>query len=534
MLNNIILCLLSAVLFSLPWHGAPGYLLFGAFVPLLMLQQKLAGETGPKGKPRRIFWYIAGTFLAWNIASIYWLVNAAWIAVIAAVLISTLMAVAPFMIYHYIWKRAKRPLAYTMFAALWLTFEFAFTHGEINFPWLVLGNGFANTVEAVQWYEYTGVFGGSLWVLIVNLLLYEGIKTFRGSRQSKEFILPVIVAVIPIVVSVYIYKMYEEAQRPIKIEVIQPNIDPYREKFGHMSQQEQTDIMLSLARKSPEDVDFIVTPETSIDNSIWEHSMDSNPAVRVFGDFLSEHRPGATFITGATTFRKYQDEASAPATARKAYYEGSLGLIFDAYNSALLIDTAGVADIYHKSMLVIGVEKMPYHEKMKFLERLSLDLGGMAGQLGFDKERSVFTSRDGVKIGVPICYESVFGEYCSGYVDKGAQALFIITNDGWWGNTAGHRQHLSFARLRAIELRRSIARSANTGISGFINQRGDIVSRIGWDERDALYGVVNLNNKITFYARFGDMAGRLACYLSALGILYFIAYRRRKKDHMVS
>ena len=85
-----------------------------------------------------------------------------------------------------------------------------------------------------------------------------------------------------------------------------------------------------------------------------------------------------------------------------------------------------------------------------------------------------------------ICYESVYGEYSTGYIKKGAQAIFIMTNDGWWDNTAGHRQHLYFASLRAIEARRAIARSANTGISAFVNQRGDILQPTRYDEPIAI------------------------------------------------
>ena len=134
-----------------------------------------------------------------------------------------------------------------------------------------------------------------------------------------------------------------------------------------------------------------------------------------------------------------------------------------------------------------------------------------------------------VPIGCAICYESVYGEFCTGYAKKGARALTIITNDAWWGDTPGYRQHLSYASLRAIETRRDIARCGNTGISAFINQRGDVVSQSHWWERETLEGTVYLNNVQTFFVKNGDIAGRAATLLFLLLLLtLFIRFIIRK------
>ena len=147
----------------------------------------------------------------------------------------------------------------------------------------------------------------------------------------------------------------------------------------------------------------------------------------------------------------------------------------------------------------------------------------MAG-LGAQAERSAFKGRDH-SIGPVVCYESVYGEYCNGYVHNGAQALFIVTNDGWWDNTAGHKQHLKFASLRAIETRRAIARSANTGISAFINQRGDISSKTKYGEDAVIKESILFNDQITFYVKWGDLIGRISLFISAILIFNTIARR---------
>ena len=136
------------------------------------------------------------------------------------------------------------------------------------------------------------------------------------------------------------------------------------------------------------------------------------------------------------------------------------------------------------------------------------------------KERSVFSNkRLNINVGVPICYESVFGECVSEFVGKGANLLFIITNDGWWGDTPGYKQHRSFSRIRAVETRRSIARCANTGISCFINQRGDILQELGWWQRGAMRQKLNANDKITFYVIYGDFLARMATVISVIVLI---------------
>jgi len=127
-----------------------------------------------------------------------------------------------------------------------------------------------------------------------------------------------------------------------------------------------------------------------------------------------------------------------------------------------------------------------------------------------------------IPIGTAICYESVYGEYCTGYVKAGAEALTVITNDAWWGNTPGYQQHLRYASLRAIETRRDIARCANTGISAIINQRGDILSESTWWQKQVLKGTINLNTKETVFVREGDVIGKLCTFLFLLLTLAII------------
>ena len=538
MKKRILLCLVSVVLLALPWLGLPGYTLLAAFVPLFLLQDELHGKTNRKGKPAKILPYIIATFMTWSALSVWWVSNSilfsggGWIMAIGiaiiCVLVTSFVVILPFMVYHYFRKRAKRSLAYAILISAWVGYEFVFLHGEITFPWLILGNGFANSIEAVQWYEYTGALGGSAWVLACNIAIYEAILARRNRKSHKAWLRPAGWIGVPLLVSLIFFWSYKEKENPIHIQVIQPNFDPY-EKFEALTFQQQTETILKLAMEAPVGTDYFVAPETAIDERIGEEDITQNSYIKLMRYFLREKYPEAAMVIGATTSRFYPSEKVATHTARQIQEN----LWWDIYNTALQIDSTQHVGIYHKSRLVAGAEMIPYARLFPFLKKLSMDLGGTSGGLGTDEQRNVFSSTNGTAIGVPICWEAVFGEYTTDFVEKGARALFVISNDSWWGKTAGYKQLFAFSRLRAIETRRSIARSANTGISGFIDQRGRIISRTQWDERISLNGTINLNDKLTFYVRFGDAVGRLCCLIFGLCVLYYIAYRRKQKDLLI-
>ena len=517
MSRRLIAVLLSVLLLSLGWLGFGGFTSLVGLVPLLWISDSYEDT-------RRDWWRVFGwsllTFVLWNVATVWWIWNATPVGPIAATLVSTTLNMIAFMAFHTVSKKAPRALAYTLLIAGWITTEYWATWGEISFPWLILGNGFSEAPWAVQWYEYTGIFGGTLWVLLTNILLYETIK----QRSRRHAIATVAMVVIPTAISLGIYCTYEPSSRTAKMAVVQPNVDCY-DKF-HSDSEWQEQNLLELLAEVPEGVDFITMPETTLPEYIYEPNVDREMIVKAIADTLSTKNPGAVVVTGASTWRSYR-AGQQTSTARKRGNE-----YYDIFNSALEITPEGEVDIYHKSRLVIGVEKMPLPWLFKMLEFLVIDLGGTVGQLGVGTHPKCFDNGD-AKIGPAICYEAVYGEFYGGFVREGANAMMVISNDGWWGNTPGHKRLFAFCRLRAIEHRRAIARSANTGISGFISERGDDGERMEWEERGVLTADVTLNEKQTFYTRYGDYIGRLARYVALLCVLYFIAYRIRRKNYLV-
>lgn len=427
------------------------------------------------------------------------------------------------MIFHSIKKQVGEKWGNIIFICSWLSFEFLYFGDNLTWPWLTLGNMFADNPKLIQWYEYTGEFGGSLWVLVVNATVFEMVSGFK-LRVSKLSIIKLFALItVPILISFLLYYNYADRNSLThRVVIVQPNIDPYNEKFV-ASYEEQLQKMLELAaQKTDTTTEYLLFPETALIEELWENALTQSSSVQTLQQFL-RHYPKLTIITGASTTKAYQQGEAISATARK--FKNSEAC-YDAYNTALQLDNSGHIQIYHKSKLVPGVERIPYPTLFKPLEKFALDMGGTIGSLGMQSDRTVFSSPDGtVKVAPVICFESVFGEFVSTYVKNGAQFIAVITNDGWWGDTPGYQQHLKYGRLRAIENRRWIARSANTGTSCFISPLGEIQQATAWWTPAVISQNISFNNDLTIYTRLGDYIGRIALFALMLLILYALLIR---------
>ena len=527
--SNWILALASAILFTPPWYEwGHGLFLFIAFVPLLILENKYNNAKRPQAK---VYLWVFFSFAVWNTLTTFWIKNASFVGLLAAITITTFLMSYAFYFYHIAKLYLGQKAGYASLIIFWIMMEFIYMHGEISWPWLTLGHGFAYNVKFIQWYEYTGVFGGSLWVLLVNLSIFILIKEYLLKKSFQGLRINVILLgmliILPISISLIIFSTYKENDKPIDVVVVQPNVDPYL-KFNDIAPAEQAEIQLNEALKlSDENVDFVAAPETSLLGNFWVGSFESVIDLKIIRQYVNKY-PQASFITGIRCYERYNSIEEASGTAEPY---GNTGMYYDSYNSAILVDTSADVQLYHKSQLVTGVEKMPYREYLGFIKKLTLQLGGTMRSHGMQEEREVFISKkDSVKIAPVICWESVFGEYVNDYIKKGAQVIFVITNDGWWGDTPGHRQHNSLSSIRAIETRRSIARSANTGISSFVNQKGEMEQTLTWWKRGALRQEINLNDKITFYVKHGDYIGRSAFWLGIMVLLLTVVQKIKNKS----
>ena len=522
---RILLSVLSGLLLSLAWLGFPGWTLFFAFIPLLYLDN-LFVERKNEFRSVSIWGYTFFAFLIWNVLTTFWVANATLTGALMAFIINSFIMSLVWWLAHIARRTFKTNLGYFALIVFWISFEYMHYHWDFEWPWLHLGNGFANNIKMVQWYEFTGVFGGTLWIILMNILLFKIGNSFINKLPLKETIYSIsiflILLIIPISISFVMYFSYVEKENPKNITIVQPNVNPYSESYDLVAETQKMNKFIELAKSvTTDETDFIIGPETVFENpGYWnEAQLHSNKFYKNFSDIIQNYS-NAEIVFGVSSYKVYPNKKTAPITARD---NGKM--VYDRFNTAIFIGRDRQSQIYHKSKLVVGVEKMPFMKYLGFLSDIVINIGGTTGSLGRQTEPSNFISKDGTRVAPVICYESIFGEYVTGYIQKGAQLIIIITNDGWWKNTPGYKQHLSFARLRAIETRRSIARSANTGISCFINQRGEIIQPTNWWVDAAISGTVNANNEITFYVKYGDFIARISSFVSVLLLLSLVVKR---------
>lgn len=512
------------------------FLMFVAFVPLLWVEDVVAKSRKESSK-WLIFKYAFNTFLIWNILSTWWIQNSSFIAGMFGNTLNAIFMSIPFIFYHTTKKSMGQRAANIGFVSYWMTFEIGHLTWDLSWPWLTLGNSFAHLPAIVQWYEFTGVFGGSIWILGLNIwianILFQHQKNSASTKLDyKLFYKPAFAFLLPILVSLGIYFMHNPAVgRIAEVVSVQPNYEPHFEKFsGSPSQQFADFIRLSQEQVTPKTA-YLLFPETAF-RSIKADKLQEESVIQGLKTFVQGY-PNLNLVTGLSSYIRYQEGDKRPKNVYTFCNSNDRGdcIYIDSHNSAIQLNNESTnIPYYKKSKLVPGAESMPFIGDWEIFKSLILDLGGAPGlSLGIQDTRDVFSSKQG-KVAPLICYESVYGNYVTDYIKNGAEALFVVTNDGWWDNTIGHRQHLYLSSLRAIENRRYVVRSANTGVSCFINSRGDIYHATNYNEQIAIRDEIYLRNDRTFYSIYGDLIGRVSILLTGWLLLSMLANGLRGKE----
>ena len=540
-MKYIFLSLISALLLSISWptYGIPFFIFF-AFVPLLLMEQEISKFSKINKKGWMVFGLTYLAFFIWNVVTTGWLYHAknpdgnnSLLAVAIPVIVNSLLMSLVFQLYYWYKKVRGTYFGLVFFVAIWLSFERFHLNWEFTWPWLNLGNSFSEYPQLIQWYDTIGATGGSFWILLINVFAFYTLRIWQAGRIRKDLVknISILVAIIvlPLLISIYKYNSYQEKPvGEVTTLLLQPKLDPYTEKYSKDSLQILGELLSLAEENSKTKVDFFIAPETAFpgNGSLSENGFNKSTSIAIAKEFLGKH-PQSIFLTGASTHKFLFDEAETEEYSTKIQE----GVWVNSYNSALQIIPNQEVEVYHKAKLVPGVEIFPYIRYLKpILGDAMLDFGGANSSLGIDKERKVFSNRfNKAKMAPIICYESIYGEYVTDYVKNGANLLAIMTNDSWWDNTEGHKQLLSYARLRAIETRREIVRAANSGISAHINARGDILQDTFYDDRTALLVKANLLEEKSIYTKIGDLISRIAIFVLGFLIIYHFGERIASK-----
>ena len=527
------LSLLSGLLLAYSWypHGLP-FLIFFAFIPLFFMSEALL-KKGSKFAFWKGFIFSYPGFLLWNAITTYWICYTTIPGGIAASVLNALLLSLVFATWHCCRKRISQTWIHPiLLASFWIAFEYLHLNWDLTWPWLNLGNVFAVCPQFIQWYSVTGTLGGTLWVLTCNFLLFYLILTIRTNKKAAWTLSLATFSwiVIPLVISGIQYKSYAhkiDKSTPVDAVILQPNTDVWNEQFS-LDNTTQMERMLNIAKPYLNDqTNLIVCPESCIPHTISMEALilgNGPTSIPTYGflpllDSAIAQHPNLNFILGLSTFQIFDHKASESADQIVPHH------YMDLYNTNVCYGPTQYNGHHHKSRLVPGVEALPFPKIFGFLSDLLVDLGGSHGSLGKDTCYRVFPIKVGgknINISSSICYESIYGELATQFVRRGSNILTVSTNDSWWNDSPGHIQHFEMARLRAIENRRYVLRSANGGFSGIIDPMGNVLQKTGYLKRTSLHDTVYAQNRLTFYTKHGDYLATFAIILSILGILFFI------------
>lgn len=525
------LALISGALFVLafPEIGNLFPFIFVAWIPLLAIEQRLIKENNPS---KKLFLPVYLTFFVYNLGTTWWIWNADQSGAVLAIFANSLLMSLAFQVYHTIHKKLGTSWQVITFVSTWISFEFLHFHWELSWPWLTIGNVFAVSTPIVQWYAQTGVLGGSLWIVLVAVLLFR-IATNNVSNRKRASLIFGTVLFVPILCSLTSYFTKQTKGLAYNVCVIQPNIDPYNEKFTSPDSEQFEKIITLIKTHAQPSTQLILAPETAL---YPNYSLDEHELIRFpNGSYpfnqsiltLLENYPKSGLLIGAATHATFEHSNSAASK-----FDNQSGVYIENYNSSLLFTRKSPLQIIHKSKLVLGVEKIPFGTLFPFLEKMAINLGGTSGSLGIERHPKIFKHNNTI-IAPLVCYESIYGGFNAQQVKQGAQFIALITNDGWWGNTPGYRQHFNFARLRAIENNRWVVRAANTGKSGIINNKGDVMHATDWWIKTGFTAQIQLQNSRTLYQQFGDYIGVIALITVVSLILKSLSYYFRKKENKI-
>ncbi len=504
-----VISLTIGILLGLSWPPLPfPFLVFPAFILLFRLIDLCATA-------REAAYWSYPALVIWNIITTYWLVMATVAGGIAAILANAAVMTVPIMLQHRVQKKLDKTwLIVILQAAFWVSYEYLHHQWDLAWPWLALGNAWANVPELVQYISVTGYLGISAWVLLVSALAYQAWHT---GRNNMGLAAAAVGALLPILSLVQLQSVQNEGHQKLDAVVVQPNFDSYQNYGGLNSPAAALTLLTDLTDSvRTENTRMVVWPENGLYPYVSSAATGNSFANRLKPRLKQQAQQwNATIISGTTYFEYFRNDS----TPRLPNPGGNRPYL--AYNSALGFYPDSTMEVYRKFNLVPIVERIPF---VHFLD--AADLFGLVDWAriqgygkGYDDDRFRVGTTSTPAL---VCYDSVFPGWVREFVTDGAGLITIITNDGWWGNTGGHSQHFAYARLRALEFRRWVVRSANNGISGIIAPDGSVKVETDYWTRTAFRYRVPVKTEMTFYARHGDWLPLLMLILSATGIGWLI------------
>lgn len=464
-----------------------------------------------------------------------WLSSATVLGALLLFFVSALVFTAPFVGFYIVRIAFGWRTALWSAPAVWTAWDWLYHRSEGSFGWLAMGVTQSNLYWLVQYVDVTGVWGVTFWLVLFNVLVVmavEGWPAARGSvaggRTAAQLLACRLAAAcalmlaVPLAYSAYVFtrpaRGTADGVRELSVLLVQPNVNPWQ-KLSEESRPAVLRKTIGLTNNAlgglSERPDLIVWPETAVPYYL---PTDREARESVYRAVTRWETP---LLTGLFDAGAEMSGGAAPADVGKRELFNAAALLSPAPSvpgHRLNVETSPA---YHKRVLMPFVERVPYAERFPSFQRLAIDIGA-GDRVSRGREATVFTLRtrrgEEATVAAAICYEYLYPAEVADLVRGGAQMLAFVTNEGWFSRTHGEYQMAAFSRLRAVETRRAVARTANTGMTELIDQYGRVQAQTPWWSEQSLAGRVALSDELSLYVRYTDYFPR-ACTWASLVLL---------------
>lgn len=497
-----------SVLLVLAWHSqATVFLLFFAFIPIFYFFDNSPKSYNEKIK-LYIFSYLAVFF--WIYFTIHWIKPIDSKSHFFTTLITATLLYVPYLVAYYFRFSIKKSSAVSkiIFISVWVVIELCHDIDLIGFPYLNLGHTLAAYPALIQWYAWTGSIGGTIWVLLVNLSLYQLILLVNSKEKMVwknvvwSWLVYLSIILAPVIVSFLLTTTSpKNVETSFNVVCVHTSADVYDYKYEVEPEVLLEDYLeLTLKYIDSNKENLIVWPENALTGDIFFNELDSSPIIRKIKQELC-YTTNNLLISGAIV-DEIVNTPDSGLYVPNILHDASDGYFFKRYNAALLISSFAPTLIKTKKRLVPYGEKIPHQKIFSPLVSLLPNLASLNFSSKQDKY-PIFSNQDSdIRTSPIICYGSAFSDYVADEILKTKSNLIVvIMNEGWMKNEKAYNHFNWFSVCRAIENRRQLVKSSNEGISALINSNGEIEKSVTGIKADVLQGKLYTNDNYSFFTR---------------------------------
>ena len=467
-----------------------GFLAWVCLVPFLYIIQKIES-----------FASIIKYFFIWgfifHLTSLFWLssnMGTNRIVALISMLATVFYLSTNTIIIGLIWYRLKkyfRNYSILLLALVWPSIEFIKSYGILPFPWVSIANTQIDYFYLIQIAEYTGIYGITFWIVLINGLLYLTIKNNFSYSYIFKFI---IVFIFPFMIGYMIYNNLDEINDDYQISMVQPNIN-LKDSRDYSKRFKLLDNLIESSRKCIENNSkLVIWPEAALPF----HTLQNKSTL----DYINQQLLNDSNVSILSGDLTYDDDKT--------------------YNSVILFDRFGIQEVYRKKYPVPLAEQVPLSDIFPKLRKINIGVANYSS----GKENVIFNVDD-QRFSSLICYESTFPDINRQHAKLGVDFITFLVNDAWYIKWPEPEQHARQSIYRAIENRKSVIRCANTGISLVIDPSGYVRERTNLNESDIITTTVKKVNYITFYTKFGNVFAYIL--LIILGVLFILTFKKNEE-----